>query len=259
MNGLNRSRVVPRDCVVIGAGWSGLLACKNLREEGLSVVVLEKRPDIGGVWFYSDDPETPTVMESTCTTSSSTLTEMSDFPMPDEIGEFPHHKDILSYLKSYCKTFDLYPYIRFNCGVEKADKLGDVWYVRCENGELFSSRYLVVCSGIHHTPNRELEGTLLKDFEGKIYHVGEIKKFVPEEEGRRIMVLGGGESASDIVEEWLDRVESIIWSIPRGQHFFRKYAKVLPHRKPQALDKACSRVLKFITPFVKGKPGEQVI
>ena len=59
-----------------------------------------------------------------------------------------------------------------------------------------------MCSGIHHTPNRELEGTLLKDFEGKIYHVGEIKKFVPEEERRRIMVLGGGESASDIVEEW---------------------------------------------------------
>jgi len=38
-------------------------------------------------------------------------------------------------------------------------------------------------------------------------------------------------------------------------HFFRKFAKILPNRKPQALDKASSRVMKFIAPYTKGKPG----
>lgn len=253
MNGY--SRIVHRDCVIVGGGWSGLMACKNLREEGLSAVVLEKRSDIGGVWLYSDDPETTTVMKSTCTTSSSTVTEMSDFPMPDEIGEFPHHKDILSYLKSYCKAFELYPHIRLNCEVKKVEKNGDEWCVTSKNEEIFRSRFLVVCSGVHSAPNRELEETLLKDFDGQIYHLGEIKRFISEAKGKRVLIVGGGESASDIVEEWFEHVESIIWSIPRGQHFFRKYAKLLPYRKPQALDKASSRALNIIVPFARGKPG----
>ena len=70
------------------------------------------------------------------------------------------------------------------------------------------------------------------------------------------MLIGGGETASDIVEEYYDHVTRIVWCIPRGMHFFRKYAKILPNRRPQALDKASSRVMKSIAPFTKGKPGE---
>lgn len=66
------------DVIVIGAGWSGLVACKCMLEEGLSAVAIEKKDGIGGVWLYSDDPTVPTVMKSTCCTSSTTVTEMSD-------------------------------------------------------------------------------------------------------------------------------------------------------------------------------------
>jgi len=45
------------DLIVIGAGWSGLLACKYAKENGLNVVVLEGRENIGGVWKFSEDPE----------------------------------------------------------------------------------------------------------------------------------------------------------------------------------------------------------
>ena len=69
------------------------------------------------------------------------------------------------------------------------------------------------------------------------------------------MLIGGGETASDVVEEWYDHVSRLIWCIPRGMHFFRKFAKILPHRHPQALDKASSRVMKFIAPFTRSKPG----
>ena len=152
------------DVTVIGAGWSGIVACKYMLEEGLSVVALEKREDIGGVWLYSDDPNITTVMQSTRTTSSSTVTEMSDFPMPEEIGMFPHQRDIWNYLHSYAETFNLMPHIKLNTEVETVEKRGETWHVSCSNGDVFTSKYLVVASGEHQYPNRELEDGLLLNF-----------------------------------------------------------------------------------------------
>ena len=42
------------DVIVIGAGWSGLMATKYCLAEGLRTVALESRDSIGGVWAYTD-------------------------------------------------------------------------------------------------------------------------------------------------------------------------------------------------------------
>ena len=246
-----------RDVIVIGAGWSGLMACKCMLEEGLTAVALEKRSDVGGLWCFSEDPSIVTVMKSTKTTSSSSTTEMSDFPMPEEIGEFPKHDDVLRYLKAYCDTFNLWPHICLDHAVKQAAKKDNLWRVECDNGRVFESKFLVICTGCVQIPNRFLEDTMLKDFEGEIHHSSEFKSFIPEHKGKRVLLIGGGETASDVVEEWCDHVDRLIWSIPRGMHFFRKFAKILPNRQPQALDKASSRAMKFIAPYTKSKPGEQ--
>ena len=246
-----------RDVIVVGAGWSGLMACKYMLEEGLTVVALEKRSDVGGLWCFSEDPSIVTVMRSTKTTSSSAVTEMSDFPMPEEIGEFPRHNDILRYLKAYCDEFKLWPHIYLDHAVKKAVKRDNLWSVECENGRVFKSKFFIVSTGSVHIPNRDLENTLLQGFEGEIRHSSEFKSFDPQHKGKRVMLIGGGETASDVVEEWCDHVDRLIWSIPRGMHFFRKLAKILPNRKPQVLDKASSRVMKFIAPYTKSKPGKQ--
>ena len=243
------------DVTVIGGGWSGLVACKYMLEEDLSVVVLEKREDIGGVWLYSDNPNITTVMKTTRCTSSSTVTEMSDFPMPEEIGVFPHHTDVLKYLHTYVDHFNLMPHIRFSTPVKKTEKKGDTWWVECENGEKYTSSRLVVATGLHQKPNRELEDTILKGFTGEIYHASEIKGATEKQKGKRLLVVGGGETGSDICIEFYNHCDCIYWSIPRGQHFFRKYAKVVPWGKPQALDKASSRMMKMVTPFTQSKPG----
>ena len=141
-----------RDVIVLGAGWSGLVACKYVLEEGLSVVAIEKREGIGGVWRYSDDPSIPTVMKSTCCTSSSTVTEMSDFPMPEEIGMFPHNIDIREYLESYAENFNLMPHIRLNTCVSEVKKEGETWHVTCSTGDTYTSTYLIVATGLHQTP-----------------------------------------------------------------------------------------------------------
>ena len=115
---------VHRDVIVVGAGWSGLVSCKYMLEEGLSVVTLEKRETIGGVWLYTDGSTIPSVMKSTQCSSSSSFTEMSDYPMPKEIGNFPHHTDVLEYLQAYTREFNLLPHIKFKTSVEGVEKKG---------------------------------------------------------------------------------------------------------------------------------------
>lgn len=252
---MTKSRAVFRDVIVLGAGWSGLLACKYMLEEGLTVLALEKRSDVGGLWCYTADSDVITVMLGTKATSSSSVTEMSDFPMPKEIGQFPKHEDVLKYLKSYCDAFHLWPHIRLHHCVTKVTKDGELWRVKCKNGRRYTSKFLIVCTGSVQKPNRDLQHSILKDFVGEIRHSSELKSFVPGHANKRVMLIGGGETASDVVEEWYDHVSRLIWCIPRGMHFFRKFAKILPHRHPQALDKASSRVMKFIAPYTRSKPG----
>ena len=243
------------DVTVIGAGWSGLVACKTMLEEGLTVVAIEKREGIGGVWRYSDDPTIPTVMKTSCCTSSTTVTEMSDYPMPEEMGMFPHNIDVREYLESYAKEFNLMPHIRLGMSVTKVSKEGETWSVTCSNDDTYTSKYLIIATGVIQRPNRDLEETMLKGYTGKIFHASEIKTTLDEYKNKRLLLLGGGETASDICMEWYDHVKFTYWSIPRGQHFFRKYAKVVPWSKPQALDKASSRMMKAIAPYISSKPG----
>ena len=90
-------------------------------------MALEKRSDVGGLWCYSDDPDVITVTQNTKTTSSSSVTEMSDFPMPEEIGQFPKREDVLEYLKSYCETFNLWSHIRLEHCVTDVTKEDEFW------------------------------------------------------------------------------------------------------------------------------------
>ena len=241
------------EVTVLGAGWSGLLATKCMKEEGLTVVALERRDDIGGLWYYSDDPTEMTVMKSTRTTTSSTFTEMSDYPMPEEIGVFPHHIKILEYLKSYCEEFDLLRHIHFNTTAEKVQKIGELWYVHASTGITYTSKFLIVSTGrpIADDPRDAIFG----NFTGSIYHAKEIKEPMEEHRNCRLLVFGGGETSADICEEWYNYTTCIYWSAPRGQHFHMRYGKVLPWKNPQVYDKASSHLLTSVAPLDHGLPG----
>ena len=248
------SSVKVYDVVIVGGGWSGLLMCKYALEYGLEPIVVEKRSNIGGVWNFTENTSILTVQESTCSTSSSSLTEMSDFPMPPEMGNFPHHTAIENYLKMYATHFKLWERIIFNTSVEKITKTEGKWEITTSNS-VYQALNVSVCSGALGIPYRDLEVGILKEYKGTIIHGGEIKRFDESYKDKTIVIVGGGETAADILEEWYPNVKQIFWSIPRGQHFFRKYAKILPHREPQVLDKASSRAMNIIAPFYQAKPG----
>lgn len=44
---------------VIGAGAAGLAAARVLSRNGMTPIVLEQRPDVGGVWDYESSKDRP--------------------------------------------------------------------------------------------------------------------------------------------------------------------------------------------------------
>ncbi|CAI4215535.1 unnamed protein product [Parascedosporium putredinis] len=66
---------------VIGLGAFGLVATKNLVEEGFDVTAFDRNPYIGGLWRYTTDNRT-SVLPSTVANVSKERGCFTDFPFP---------------------------------------------------------------------------------------------------------------------------------------------------------------------------------
>jgi dimethylaniline monooxygenase (N-oxide forming) len=247
----NNEPVPSFDVVIIGAGWSGLLACKYCLSEGLETLVLESRESIGGVWSFTPNGSYGGVMTTTQTTSSRCITEISDFPMPENYPDFPSHIEILDYLKAYCAAFNLEPHIRLGRRVTNARKIGDHWHIACSDGLVYRAKNLIVSSGVHQYPNDISSNVPFNRFTGQIVHSAAVKEVSPEYAGKTVVIWGGGESASDIALEVNKTAGRLYWCIPNGQWFVPKIVDrwpPFPSDLPKVVDHTSSRLRLRLSP-----------
>lgn len=208
---------------VIGAGPSGITAAKNLLDEGLDVTVFDLGSEVGGNWVFSEKVGHSSVFETTHIISSKTLSQYDDFPMPDDYPDYPSHRHLATYFQSYARAFNLYPHIRFNTLVQQCTLDKDwKWQVTvsCEGVETTHQfDAMAVCNGHHWQPRMpQYPGT----FDGSFIHSHDVKRFSMFA-GKRVLVIGGGNSACDVAVESSRVAASVDMSWRRGYWIAPKF------------------------------------
>jgi hypothetical protein len=228
---------------IIGAGPVGLCIAKALLQHGISYDQLEADDELGGNWYHG-------VYTTAHIISSKRTTEYSDFPMPEDYPDFPSREQMANYLRAYAEHFKLRSQIQFKTKVVLARPTADQhWEVELANGERRVYKGLLVCNG-HHWDRRwpNYPG----EFTGEYFHSKDYK--TPEQlTGKRVLVIGGGNSACDIASEAARVGRSCHLSLRRGYWFLPKTIFGVPLVElffpwlPVALQRPMLRVLLRVT------------
>jgi hypothetical protein len=222
----NNTPITPKDSssdtarkyCVVGAGPAGLTVAKNFAASGIPFDAFEREADVGGNWHFGQ--QSSSVYASTHMISSKRLTEYTDFPMPKSFPPYPSHRQALEYLKLYAKHFDLYSHIQFRTAITRIEPAGDLWSVTLSDGgppRLYKG--VVVANGHHWDPQPH---RLAGSFNGQIIHSRDYKS--PEIlRGKRVLVVGAGNSGCDIAVEAAQYADASYLSMRRGYHFLPKF------------------------------------
>lgn len=174
--------------LVIGAGPVGLAMGAALKHRGIPFDIVDAGSGVGGNWLHG-------VYRSAHIVSSKKATEYADYPMPDDYPDFPSADQMLSYLNAFARDRGLLPQCEFNKSVSSViPEDASRWTVKFADGETRTYKGVIVCNG-HHWDKRypELRGT----FAGEILHSKDYRD-VSEVQGKRVLVIGGGNSGVDM-------------------------------------------------------------
>ena len=209
---------------MIGAGISGLTAAKMLGDYGVPYTCFEASDRVGGNWAFGNPNGHSSAYRSLHIDTSKHRLSFKDFPMPEEFPDFPHHTQIKAYLDSYADAFGLRDRIEFENGVVHAGRRTDGgWDLTLQSGQTRTFDLLVVANGHHWDPRTP---SFPGHFDGEAIHSHHyIDPTDPLDlKGRRILVVGLGNSAADIAVELSGKAQqnevtlstrSSAWIVPK--------------------------------------------
>jgi cation diffusion facilitator CzcD-associated flavoprotein CzcO len=209
---------------VIGAGSSGVTAIKALDERGIPFDCFERSDTVGGMWVYNNANGVSSAYRDLCINTSKPKMQYSDFPIPDDVPDFPHHTHLARYFNSYVDHFGLRDKITFETAVEHAHRRDDgLWEISLDTGETRLYDVLLVANGHHWNPRGpEPEVPGADTFPGEQIH----SHYYREKDvfaGKRVVVVGMGNSAMDIVVEASYVAEETTLVIREGAWIVPKY------------------------------------
>ncbi|XP_064575530.1 flavin-containing monooxygenase 5-like isoform X2 [Zonotrichia leucophrys gambelii] len=225
-------RSMAKKVAIIGGGSSGLCAIKACLQEGLQPVCFERTGDIGGLWRFEEHPEDgrASIYRSVIINTSKEMMCFSDFPIPEDFPNYMHNSKIMEYFRMYAQHFDLLRHIRFRTSVCRVSKRPDFassgqWEVLTESeGKQEAAVFdaVLVCSGHHtnaHLPLGSFPG--IEKFKGRYLHSRDYKDAQAFRD-KRVVVIGIGNSGSDLAVEISQTAQQVFLSTRRGAWIFNR-------------------------------------
>ena len=189
----NKSASESYDAIIVGAGFGGLAMLNRLREQGLSVRVLEAGDGVGGTWYWNRYPGARCDVESMEYSYQFDEALQQEWEWPERYAPQPV---ILKYLNHVADRFDMRRDIQFNTRVRGAvfDEASSRWTVTTDDGVKMTAAYCVMATGCLSAPNTPaFKGS--DSFKGKIYHTGQWPHEGVDFTGKRVGIIGTGSSA----------------------------------------------------------------
>lgn len=212
----------PRACV-IGAGSAGLAACVGLKQAGITFDCYEKSDRVGGLWVFDNPSGTAAAYRTLSSNAPKAYMGYHDFPMPAHLPAYPSHWDFARYFDDYARHFGVHEHIRFQTEVTQVAPLDDGGFeVHLADGSTDNYDYVLVANG-HHWDPRMPEPMFPGSLDGTIMHSRDYRDaaFMA---GKRVVVVGIGNSAVDIACEAAHVADKTYLSVRRGAHIMPKYA-----------------------------------
>jgi Flavin-binding monooxygenase-like len=258
---------------IIGAGSSGLTACQVLAARGVAFDCFEKGSMIGGNWRYENDNGTSSAYKSLHINSARKLMSYKAFPMPEDYPDYPSHWQVARYFDDYAERFGLLERIAFRTEVVRVEPVaGDgapqagagqangarpagsradgEWEVTVEGPEgQRRERYraVIVANGHHWKPRwPEPPFPGVDAYEGEQMHVHHYRE--PDVlEGKRVLVLGIGNSAVDVAVESSRIADATFLAMRRGAYVLPKFlgGKPIDESAPPLMSRLPIAVQRF--------------
>lgn len=181
------------DCIIIGAGISGIDAAYHLKSRcpSHSYLILERRGNIGGTWDLFRYPG--------IRSDSDMFTFGFSFkPWPSAKGIAPG-EDIMKYLQDTVEEFDILPHIRFNTHVVEAvwTTSAACWTLQTQDGKTYTCSFLVSCGGYYMYDEPYQPKFAGQDrFQGRIVHPQLWGREDDQSyQGKHVAIIGSGATA----------------------------------------------------------------
>lgn len=191
-----------KNVCVIGAGPSGLVTVKELKEQGHKVTCFEQSHKEGGVFCKTSKCDVK-AYDSLILTISNYFMAFSGLPPSIHEGRrFWSRREYEEYLQYYTDYFNLRPIIKFDHFVKRVTPHGDGFTVTVGNQAGEEEHFfdaLALCVGITQKP-------VLPDFNGRdrfkgeVIHSASYRNPLPFKD-KKVVCVGMGESGADITHQ----------------------------------------------------------
>jgi len=217
---------VDLEVAIIGTGFSGIAAARELQQAGITDIQLfESGDDIGGTWRDNRYPG------CACDVPSM-LYSLSWAPNPAWSRVYSPSEEIHAYMKRVVQDLGLTERVRLNTPVLSMVWEDGAWNLSLPNDECVRARYAVLGIGALRDPViPNIPG--VQTFHGPAMHTARWDPTVDLQD-KHIAIVGTGASAIQVLPAIAPRAASVTvyqrtppWVMPRGDRAFRSWEHAL--------------------------------